>query len=713
MKQVIQSARTGKLKLTDVPEPTVRAGHLLVATRASLISAGTERMIIDFARKGLVRKASQRPDLVKKVLGKARRDGIAATMRAVLAQLDEPLPLGYSSAGDVVSVGAGLEGRFRVGDRIACAGAGLANHAEFNVIPASLAAPIPDDVDYTEACYGTLASIALHAVRNLDAKLGERVAVIGAGLLGQLILRLLTLSGVRAMALDYNVDRLKLAQESGADTVFDMNMDGIEAFVATETGGLGMDGIIIAAATESSEPFQVAGNIARDRARVCMVGLTGTEFPYREFMQKELNLVVSRSYGPGRYDPDFEGRNIKYPEGWVRWTETENLAECVRLMSPELPLRLDVNRLTTHTFALGDAEKAYGMITGGTEPHLGVVLAYEQKDATPRQPFPTPSVSPDGCCVLGIIGAGNFARSVLLPELKKMDGVVFHTVATQRGASAERTARSFGFLHDTSDPADVIDNPEINAVLIATRHDSHAALTAAALAAGKSVLVEKPLGLSRDDINSVITARNDSGGFFQIGFNRRFAKLTNAVKTRLAGKPGPKFVLLRVNAGQIPSDSWVQAATEGGGRILGEVCHFVDLARHLIGSDIVSVQADAGSGKDCDDVAIAIRFADGSLANIAYTSLGDTSVSKERIEAYGGGGVYVIDNFRSAELTENGKTESLSGNQEKGFKGSLAAFVSAVKSGGPAPIDEAELVETSLATIAVMESLRDGRRIDL
>jgi len=711
MKQVIQSARTGKLALAEVPEPIVRAGHILVATRASLISAGTERMVVDFARKSLSGKARQRPDLVKKVIDKAKRDGIGATMRAVLARLDEPLPLGYSSAGDVIAVGEGLEGRFRVGERVACAGAGLANHAEFNVIPAALAAPVPDDVDYTEACYGTLASIALHAVRNLDAKLGERVAVIGAGLLGLLVVRLLTLSGVRALALDYDTGRLKEARASGADAVFDLAQNGIEKSVQSETNGLGMDGIIIAAATESSEPFQLAGTIARDRARVCMVGMTGTEFPYREFMQKELNLVVSRSYGPGRYDADFEGRGVKYPEGWVRWTETENLAECVRLMSPGLAARLDVERLTTHRFPLDDAEKAYGMIIAAAEPHLGVVLTYEQKEPAGRPSFPAPSVSSDGRCVLGVIGAGGFARSVLLPELKKIDGVTLHTVATRRGASAEKTAENFGFLHATADAVSLIDNPDINAVLIATRHDSHSGLTAAALAAGKSVLVEKPLGLDRDGINAVITARNSGDGFFQVGFNRRFSTMTNAVKVRLDSKSGPKFIVMRVNAGQVPADSWIQA-DEGGGRILGEACHFVDLARHLIGAAIVSVQADAG-GAGCDDAAITLRFADGSLASIAYTSLGDASVSKERIEAYGGGGVYVIDNFRSATFTENGKTKTSSGGQDKGFRGSLAAFVNAVKSGGPAPIDEAELIETSLATIAVMQSLRDGRRIDL
>lgn len=717
MKQVIQSTRTGKLNLTEVPEPTVKPGHILVATRASLISAGTERMVVEFARKSLAGKARERPDLVKKVLTKAKRDGIGATIRSVLARLDEPLPLGYSAAGDVVAVGQGLEGRFRVGQRVAVAGAGLANHAEMNVIPENLAAPIPDDVTYQEACFGTLSSIAMHAVRNLGASLGDQIAVIGAGLLGQLVIRLLVLSGVRVLALDYNVPRLDLARSMGAEATFDLAGGDLERAVSTLTGGRGMDGIIISAATESNEPFKVAGTIARDRARVCMVGLTGTEFPYREFMQKELNLVVSRSYGPGRYDPDFEGRGVKYPEGWVRWTETENLAECVRLMSPSLDRRLNVGALTTHTFDLEQAETAYDLVTGGGEPHLGVVLAYKEQAVADKTDFPAPAtVSPTDKCVLGVIGAGGFARSVLLPELKKMPDVILHTVATQRGASAEKTGDTFGFRQVSADTDDVLNNPEINAVLVATRHDSHAELTARALETGKSVLVEKPLALDRIGLNRVIVARNDSSGFFQVGFNRRFAPMSELVRSRLESHGGTRFVLLRVNAGHIPAESWVHAADEGGGRILGEVCHFVDLARYFVGAPIVSVQADSARVTEggCDDLNVALRFADGSLATVVYTGLGDNVYSKELIEAYAGGSVITVDNFQSYTIAENGKLHKPCNRaQDKGFKPALRRFVAAVKDGGPAPIDEAELIETSLATIAIMESLQSGRRIDL
>ena len=379
MKQIIQNVQTGKLSLKEVPEPCVKEGNILVRTRASLISAGTERMVVKFAGKTLAGKARERPDLVKKILNKTKRDGVAATVRAVLARLDKPLPLGYSASGEVIAVGKGLEGSFCVGQRVAVAGAGLANHADLNVIPANLATHIPDDVSYDEACFGTLASIAMHAVRNVNQSLGDYVAVIGVGLLGQLIVNLLSLSGIRVLALDYNISRLGLAQKMGAESTLDLGnkSENLEATISTLTDGRGMDGVIISASTKTSEPLKIAGTIARDRARICLVGLTGTEFPFRDFLQKELSLVVSRSYGPGRYDNDYEGRGIKYPEGWVRWTETENLAESLRLMSPSLENRLNVGLLTTHKFKFEDAKKAYQLVTEATETHLGVILSYE------------------------------------------------------------------------------------------------------------------------------------------------------------------------------------------------------------------------------------------------------------------------------------------------------------------------------------------------
>jgi len=723
MKQVLQSARSGKLALKEVPDPKVRAGHLLVRTRTSLISAGTERMVVQFARKNLAAKARARPDLVRKVIDKVKRDGVAATMRAVFGRLDEPLPLGYSACGDVVALGKGTEGRFHVGQRLAIAGAGLANHADFNVVPVNLVAPVPDDVNDEEACFGTLGAIALHAVRNMGLEFGDCAAVIGAGLVGQIAVQLLALAGIRALAFDYNADRLALCRYGNAAMAWNLN-DGNPAEAVFEvTGGRGCDGILIAAATESSEPFSLAAAIARDRARISLVGITGTEFSYRDFMQKELSVVVSRSYGPGRYDEDYEGRGMKYPAGYVRWTETRNLEEVVRRMSRQSDHRLAVEQLITHRFPFARAEDAYEMVTDNTEPHLGVVLTYDKEarhsPSALRIPVTVSGGKKPAGCVLGVIGAGNFARGVLLPELRKIPECRLHTLATQRGMTAQYGQETFGFEAAAADEAAVLENDEINAVLIATTHASHAALTAAALAAGKNVLVEKPLALDRDQLNGVIEARNRSDAFFQVGFNRRFAAMAIAARDRMASsaKAAPKVVLLRVNAGQLPAGNWQNAPEEGHGRILGEVCHFVDLARFLIGAPIATVHAAAATATRavCDDLTATLTFNDGSLATIAYTAKGDTAFSKELVECYAGGTVFVIDNFRTATLIADGKQKSGGAglDQDKGHAAQLKAFVAAIASGGRAPVDEAELIETSLATIAIGEALRGGAPVNL
>jgi predicted dehydrogenase/threonine dehydrogenase-like Zn-dependent dehydrogenase len=715
MKQVIQSARSGELKVKDVPAPQAGKGEILVHNRASLISAGTERMVVEFAKKSLASKAQARPDLVKKVLSKVKTDGIKATVKAVMSRLDNPIPLGYSAAGTVVSVGAGLEGTFRVGERVAVAGAGIANHAELNAVPENLAVPIPEGVSDEEAAFGTLGSIALHAVRNLDAKLGEVVAVLGAGLVGQMAAQFLSLSGVRAIVLDYDQARLDLAATLGAEKCFNLADEGVENSVMALTGGLGCDGILIAAATESSAPFNTAAAIGRDRARVCMVGLSGTEFPYAEFMKKEMSIIVSRSYGPGRYDEDYEGRGIKYPIGFVRWTETENLGEVMRLMSPATTHKLDVTSLITHHFDITSAEDAFTMVLEKSEPHIGVMLTYPKTISDVPKPI-IPTAQKPSACVLGVIGAGNFARAVLLPELKKMSGVTLDTITTKRGASSDHAQDTFGFASAATDETAVLENDSINAVIIATRHDSHAELTARALKAGKSVLVEKPLGLSCAEIAMVQEARDGANGFFQIGFNRRYAPLAQKAQAELARIEGPRFMVFRINAGNIPGDSWLHNQDEGGGRVIGEMCHFIDFARFFAGSKIISVQADAARNQAgaADDVTATLRFEDGSLATIAYTSLGDTAFPKERFEIFAGGSVLNLDNFRSLSVTTNGSTKNhAGGGQDKGFENALQAFTQAVANGGPAPIDENELIESSLATLAVLESLQTGSRIDL
>ena len=720
MKQVVQSARSGQLALREVPKPRVKEGHLLVRTQASLISAGTERRVVQFAKKTMAGKAKERPDLVKKVLHKAKRDGFMATARAVLARLDEPLPLGYSAAGEIVAVGRGLEGVFNVGQRVAIAGAGIANHAELNVVPKNLAVSVPDNVSDEEACFATLGSIALHGVRCLDISLGDIVGLIGVGLVGQLSLQFLKLSGARVIALDYDSDRLALAKEMGAETVLNLADGSPTESVMSFTKGLGCDAVLISAATDSSEPLHTAATIARDRAKISLVGVTGTDFPYRDFMKKELSLIVSRSYGPGRYDDDYEIKGMKYPQGYVRWTETQNLAECVRLMSNPDDQRLKIKPLITHRFEFSSAEEAYKMVIEGSEPHLGVVLGYKRTIKTQTNTSLTGlqlKRKPLGKSVFGVIGAGNFARTLILPVLKKMPDCTLHTIVTQRGISAEHSMHAFGFMKASTNVEDVFNDSEINAVLIATPHSSHAELTARALTSHKCVLVEKPLALDRGQLNSVIEARNQSQGFFQVGFNRRFAPLANKIHEHLDKHVGQKYILIRVNAGQLPPESWQNDIEQGHGRVLGEVCHFIDIARYFVGEKISSVHASSAeiSYGACDDLTVNLNFKDGSLATIAYTALGDTAYSKERFEAYVDGTVVIMDDFRNMSSTINGKTKTIGSKrgQDKGHRAELNAFHRAIRNGGPAPINEEELIESSLATIAVLESLESGSTISL
>ena len=715
MKQIIQSARSGKLEVKNVPAPRANKGEILVRTHASLISAGTERMVVNFAKKSLISKAKARPDLVTKVLNKAKNDGIKPTISAVMAKLDSPIPLGYSAAGTIISVGPELEGSFQVGQRVAMAGAGIANHSEINAVPANLAVPIPRGVTDDEAAFGTMGAIALHAIRNLDSKLGEVVAIFGAGIIGQIATQLLSLSGVRVIVLDYDETRLDLAQKLGAEKCYNLEAGDINTNIINLTKGIGCDGILIAAATDSNEPFTIAADIARDRARVCLVGMSGTAFPYAEFMKKELSIIVSRSYGPGRYDQDYEERGIKYPIGFIRWTETENLAEIMRLLSPSSKNRLNLSPLITHHFNINQADDAYKMIIKKAVPHLAVILHYpETIDQIPTKISPSKIIS--NGCVLGVIGAGNFARSTLLPELKKISNISLNTIVTKSGASANFAQNNFGFETAATNEAAIMDNKEINAVLIATRHDSHAELTIRALSKGKAVLVEKPLGLTKEELSSVKEARENSNSFIQVGFNRRFAPLTKKICDILRELEGPRFMVFRINAGNSPPDNWIHNPEEGGGRIIGEMCHFIDLARHFSNSKLTTIQASSArnSFKTSDDITANLQFENGSLATIAYTSLGDPGFPKERYEIFTGRNVIVLDDFKNLSVTANGSTKNYSSrNQDKGFRDELIAFRDTVAKGGPGIIDENEFFETSYGTLAILESLQTGLTIKL
>lgn len=716
MKQVVQNARGGKLSLKSVPAPGIARSSVLIKTRCSLISAGTERQMVGFAQSSLVAKARARPDLVRKVVDKVHRDGPMATLKSVTARLDEALPLGYSIAGEVVEVGAGLEGLYHIGQMVAGAGIGLANHSEYNLVPENLVVPVPEDVAPEEACFSTLGSIALHSVRLIEPQLGDVVAVLGAGLVGQLCAQFARLAGARVIALDFNPERLALATSLGVEATIQLGVGNPAEAVLDLTRGIGCDSILIAAATPTSEPFETAAEIARDRATVCLVGITGTEFPYRPFMQKELRVLVSRSYGPGRYDRDYENKHQKYPLGYVRWTEHENLREVARLMSPSLPNRLNVQPLISHRFAFDDAENAYGLVMEGKEPHLGVVLEYGTRapaDSRRDLALKGRGRASTGTAI-GAIGAGNFGKTMILPALQADSRIQLKTLVTSRGVSAEGTGSKLGFATASTEMASVLSDPGIAGVVITTPHSTHATLVRKVLEAGKSVFVEKPLALSHEELESVVEARNASDGFVTVGFNRRFAPYVQDMKNFMKTKAGRTVVNLRVNAGQLPPESWQRDAEEGQGRILGEVCHFVDLAMDLVDSPLTSVSATAAEAVRglCEDLSIALRFADGSLANIVYTALGDTSFSKELVEVYKGAAVCQIENFREFTTVVDGKSSTKKTMaQDKGHNAQIKAWVGGVLAGVP-PVDEQSLIDSSLATILVLDSLRLGHPVE-
>lgn len=708
MKQVTQNLRSGKVEVRDVPAPAVGHNEVLVATRASLISAGTERMVMEFAGKSLAGKAKERPDLARKVLAKMQRDGVADTLASVFSRLDEPLPLGYSAAGEVVGVGPGVAHEFRIGDRVAMAGAGQANHAEVNAVPRNLCVKLPENVPFAQGCYATLGAIALHGVRNADVKLGDRVLVVGLGLVGQLAVQLAAAAGARVAGVDPNLERCMLAKQGGA--LWAAGLAGLNEGWRQFTDGRGFDAILICAATESDGPLEQAVEWARDRATVVLVGKVGTRFPYAATMKKELTVRVSRSYGPGRYDPAFEQQGLSYPVGFVPWTERENLGEAVRLMGNG-KLRADL--LTTHTFPLEDALKGYELIAGNV-PCLGVVLRYGERGAkTGEEQIPERKRTRRAKVGVSLLGAGGFARSVVLPALQKVSGWELRGVVSKGGLSAAHAKEKFKAAWAGSGAGDIWKDEGTDAVMVLTRHNAHAAQVLEAFKAGKHVWVEKPLALAMGDIAAVEEAAAGSGRVLMVGFNRRFSPALVPLHRRLSKVAGPRQVLVRVNAGRLEEGGW-QQGDEGGGRLLGEVCHFTDLALWLVGRPLETVRAVQGAGQD--DYVVTLGFADGSLATVFYSSEGDASAAKERVEVYGGGAVGVMDNYARTTWVQGGRARTLyrkpwfSG-QEKGHAPALAAWLRAcLGAGGEIPA-VAELCHSSRVTLWAAESIGTGRDV--
>ncbi len=779
--------------VAEVPVPQPRPGMVLVRTAASLVSAGTERMVVSFAEKNLVGKARSRPDLVRQVLDKARREGLLSTLEAAFNRLDQPMPLGYSSAGVIEALGEGVEG-WQVGERVACAGGGYAVHAEYAAVPVNLLARLPDEVDFEQAAFTTLGAIALHGFRLAETQIGETVAVIGLGLLGLLAAQIARAAGCRVLGIDLAPERVALARDLGLEAVA---RPEAEAALAGFSRGRGADAVLICADTPSNDPVTLAGALARDRGRVVAVGAVGLEIPRKVYYEKELSFINSRSYGPGRYDPQYEEAGQDYPLGYVRWTEGRNLEAVVDLLASG---GLKVRPLISHRFPIERAPEAYELILGKRkEPFLGVVLEYgrwtvdggrtmddgrQTPHLAPRTSHSTPpNPQPRNSLTLGLLGAGNFAAAVLLPAVSKVEGVELVGVVSASGVSAAHARRKFGFQYAASDPQRVLDDPAVNTVAVLTRHNLHASQTIAALRAGKHVFCEKPLALNAEELEAVFAIvdggqwtgdsgrwtvdggqRTEDGGrgtvdgerttddgrqtphparrtshpltpnlatpnsltpnsatpnpapppLLTVGFNRRFAPLAQRMAAFFAGRKEPLAMHYRVNAGYIPLTHWLHDPAQGGGRLVGEACHFVDFLTFLAGAPPVCVTAQAlpdGGRYRGDNFVLTFTFPDGSLGTVTYLANGDKAFPKERVEAFSGGRVAVLDDFRSLEMVAEGRRKMLRSRlrQDKGHRAEWVAFAEAVRSGGEPPIPYAHLWGVHQALYAALEALASGQ----
>ena len=712
MKQILQSLKTGITEIADVPCPAVQRGQLLIRSSHTLVSAGTERMLVEFGKAGWIDKARQQPDKVRMVVDKVKTDGLLPTIEAVSNKLDQPLPLGYCNVGTVLAVGAGVTA-FAVGERVVSNG----KHAEVVSVPVNLCAKVPDGVPDEEAAFTVLGAIALQGIRLAQPTLGESVVVTGLGLIGLLAVQLLRAHGCRVLGLDFDPARLALARQFGAETI-DLSA-GNDPLAAAQafSRGRGVDAVLITASTQSNEPVHQAAQMCRQRGRMVLVGVTGLALSRADFYAKELSFQVSCSYGHGRYDPNYEENGQDYPVGFVRWTEQRNFEAVLDLLSDRL---VDVKPLISHRFDLDQAVQAYALV-GGAEPSLGILLRYPSALEQPEPGLRKPTVSlgqarpAAGKATVGFIGSGSYATAVLIPAFKAA-GVRLKTVASAGGVSASHAGRKFGFEQATTATAELIADTELDAVVVATRHNSHAHLVCQALGTGKAVFVEKPLALTLEELAQVEAAYADALAqgrkpLLMVGFNRRFAPQTVKMKALLAGLDVPKAMLRTVNAGAIPAGHWTLDREIGGGRIIGEACHFIDLLRHLAGSPIIGMHATPLGGAPGlanlgDSATLTLNFADGSVGTVHYWANGHKALPKERLEVFCGGRILQLDNFRTLSgYGWPGFAKMNLWRQDKGQQDCAAAFVRAVEAGGAAPIAFDELAEVSRVTIELAYSV--------
>ncbi len=711
--------RSGAMTVNDVPAPTEpkRAG-VLVRVHASLISAGTEKMKVDLARASMIEKARKRPDDVKKVLAEVKQQGFWSTYQRVMRKLDTPGPLGYSCAGEVIAVSDDVDD-LKPGDRVACGGQG-AYHSEVVSVLRNLCVKLPDNVTYDDACYTTLGAIAMQGLRQANVTFGESVVVIGLGLVGQLACAIAHAAGCVVIGVDLDDEHVKVAK-AYTHHAFNRSMPGIVDAIKSVTNGFGADAIIIAAATSSNDPIDFSTQIARDRARIIMVGVTKMDLPRDAFFVKELEFRLSRSYGPGRYEQSYEEQGIDYPIGYVRWTERRNMQEFVRLLEQK---KVDPKLITTHNFSISEADTAYSIIAGERkERYLGMVLHYPvEASGAPKVHRSSTGGAPqkfEGKAKIGFIGAGNFAQGFLLPTLKENAELVI--VANQSGASANDAKTKFGFTKAVTDAEEVLSDPSINTIFIATRHGSHADLVERSLRAGKHTFVEKPLALSAAELQNIATVYEEAhvrtGAKLMVGFNRRFSPLVKKTREFFAQSLEPKFMLYRVNAGPLPANHWTQDEQEGGGRIIGEVCHFIDTTGFVTGDKLprsvtaTSISSDRADVMNRDTVSITIGYEDGSVATILYIANGDKSLPKEELQVFCGGRTAIMKNFTELELWNGSGTKSLHKEAGKGHAEEVKAFLASLGQSGEAPIAFDALAATSLVTFAVRTSLSTGETV--
>ena len=716
MRALLEDMKTGKIAAYEVPAPELQQGGILVRTAFSAISSGTEKVAVEAGRKSLLGKAMARPDLVKQVVEYARSNGIAAARQKVQARLETLSALGYSASGFVMEVGSGVT-EFQPGDRVACAGTGYATHGEINFVPANLAVRVPGNVGLGAASLTTIGAIAVQGVRQANVTFGETIAVIGVGLVGVLAIQVLRAAGCRVVAIDLSRDRADQAISFGAHLALSTTDPNLESAVASFSR-YGVDAALITAATRSADPLELAAKLLRDRGRISVVGDVGMGVSRANMYRKEISVAMSRSYGPGRYDSAYEESGHDYPIGYVRWTEKRNMEAFLDLLASGA-MRID--SLLENRFPVEEGAEAYAAVEAGA--YTGIIDYHAPADANIAAAAPTSpraiQPQPPGKLRVGCIGAGAFARGVIFPHLRSSTGLSLESVAASTGAASASARTGFGFSAAES-PSELIANPNLDAVFILTRHDSHAEYVSAALDHGKQVFAEKPLAISREQLENVRTSYARSldenrSPFVMVGFNRRFAPFTEKVRQFFDARTEPMLIHIRCNAGFIPRDSWIQEP-QNGGRIVGELCHFVDWARAVVGCSIHSVTAaalpDAGRYSH-DNLTATLSFADGSLANLVYVANGDKAVAKEHFEVFCGNSVARIDDFRTLSLFRHGKTESLKSGRDKGHRRELALTIEAMRQGKKAPVPFAELVEVTKTTFAIEEAIRTQKLVTL